>query len=116
MSLVTSTPTRLAGSRKNLLHDFPGHVGQAKVAALVSIGQSLVIEAEKMQCGRMKVVHMDRILGNVPADFVGFPNDGSAADATASHPNAEGERMMVPTAHSSIERGPVLAEGGSPEF
>ena len=49
----------------------PVHVGQAEVAALVAVGQPLVIEAEQVQDRRLQVVDVDRVLDDVEAEVVG---------------------------------------------
>src|SRR5690348_5911288 len=61
-----------AGSREQLRHHFTAHVGQAEVAALETIGQLQVIQAEQVQDGGMEIVDVDLVLDGVPADLVGL--------------------------------------------
>ncbi len=44
------------------MHDFAMHIGEAVIATLEAISESLVIEAQEMQHGRLQVVDVDQIL------------------------------------------------------
>ena len=45
--------------RKDRLHHFTMHVGEAELAALEAEGEPLVVDAEQVQDGGLKVMHMD---------------------------------------------------------
>jgi hypothetical protein len=47
-------------------------VGEAKVAALETIGQALAINAQEMEDRGLEVVHMHRVADDVHAEVVGF--------------------------------------------
>ena len=46
------------------------HVGQAEVAALVTVGQLGVVEAEQVEQGGVQVVDVNGVLGRVEPEFV----------------------------------------------
>ena len=48
-------------SCQQLLHDTPGDIGQAKVAALIAERQALVLQSEQMQQRRVKIVDVDGV-------------------------------------------------------
>ena len=50
----------------------PCHVREAEVAALVVVGQLLMVDAQQVHHGRVQVVHRDRVLGDVVAEVVGL--------------------------------------------
>ena len=49
----------------------PGNVGQAEVAAGVTVGEPLVVEAEQVQDRGVQVVHVDAVLDGAEAELVG---------------------------------------------
>ena len=55
------------------------HIGQPEVAARVAIGQSLMIEAEQVQDGRLQIVDVDLLLDRLKAELVGRAVDVAAA-------------------------------------
>ena len=57
-------------SRQHLVDDAAMHVGQAVVAAGVTIGESFVIEAHQVQDCGVEVVNVDRIFADVDAVLV----------------------------------------------
>jgi len=57
-------------SGEQLGHDGAGDVGEAAVAALEAIRELRVVEAELVQNRRVQIVHVDRIIGDVPRDLV----------------------------------------------
>ncbi len=52
------------------MHYLAAHVGQAEIASLIAMSQLQVIEAKQVQHRRVKVVDVNRIAGNPPADVV----------------------------------------------
>jgi hypothetical protein len=47
----------IRASRQNLLHEMPVHVGETEMAALVFVGEALVVDTEEVHHGGVKVVH-----------------------------------------------------------
>jgi hypothetical protein len=47
---------------------------------LVSVGQTLVVDTEKMKDRRVKVVDMDRIFDNIHAEIIGLPVSSPSLD------------------------------------
>ena len=58
--------------RKDLLDEAAVNVGQTVIAALKAIRKSLVINAQAMHDRGVKIVDVDRILGDVVTELVGF--------------------------------------------
>ena len=52
--------------RQQLRHEFAMHVGQAEVAALETIGQLRVVEAEQVQDGGVEVADVDSVVALKP--------------------------------------------------
>lgn len=50
-------------SRQRFGHDFARHVRQPFIAAVVPISEKLMIEAEQMQDGSMKIMHVSSFFG-----------------------------------------------------
>src|SRR6476619_7428993 len=66
--------------RQDFMNDVSMHVGQAAIAAVVAIGELLVIDPQKMEKCGMQVVA--RQLGSrPPAPFVAFAVAGAALNA-----------------------------------
>ena len=55
---------------QQLLHHLARDVGQAEVAALKTVGQFLVIEAQQMQHGRVEIVDMHLVLGRIETELI----------------------------------------------
>src|SRR5436190_5703193 len=90
-------------------HDFAGDISQAKIPALETVSQARMIEAEKVQHGRVEIVDVNRVLHNPPPQFIRLANRLSAFDTRAGHPVAESERMMV-TPGDAGKRRTIVAE------
>ena len=62
------------------------HVGEAEVAALETVGEFLVIEAEEVEERGVEVVDVDFVFDDAEAEFVGRAEDGAAfTPPPASH-------------------------------
>ena len=73
-------------SRQQVVDDSSMHIGQAIVTTGVAVGQPCVIDSQQVQNGRMKIVHMDTILGDRGPDFICGTVDVTTFDTAASHP------------------------------
>ena len=76
------------------MNDVAVDVGEAEVAAGVVVGEAFVIEAQKMQDGRLEVVNVDFVLGDMEAEVVGLAV-GAWFGAAAGHKGGEGLRVVV---------------------
>ena len=101
---------------QELLNYFAGDVRQAEIAALKTVGEPLVVQAEQVEDRRVEIIHVDRVGDDVPADLIRFTDDLPAFDAAARQPNTERERMMVPPGHIAAKARPVIAERCAAEF
>jgi len=84
-------------------------VGEAMVAAAVTVGQALVVESEAVEEGGVEIVDVDRVLHGLAPEIVGLPMDQASADAASGHP--DGETLMVVVAAVVL-----AAVGGASEF
>src|SRR5438105_1552505 len=82
-------------SRQQRFHHLAADVGQAEIAALETIGQPLVIEAEEVQERGLEVVDVHGIFGDVVAKIVRLAEGDAALDAAAGQPDRIATRVMV---------------------
>ena len=84
-----------ATSGHDLFNDSSGNVGQAKLTALEEIGQLLMVDAQQMQDGGLKVVNMDAPFGYVESVVVGTAMYMARLHAAAAHPERKYAAMMI---------------------
>src|SRR5947208_1361245 len=70
-------------------------IGQPLVAAVVEVGEPLVVKAELVEDGRVDVSGVDRVLHGLVADLVGRAVDRAPLDPAAGHPYGEAVRIVV---------------------
>src|SRR5262245_26397398 len=85
-------------------------VGEAEVAALETVGEALVVEAEKVENGGLQVVDVVLFVDDAEAELVGFADD-AGADAAAGDPHGESVDVMV-----AADGDADLAHGRAAEF
>ena len=73
------------------------HIGETKTAALEAVGETLVIDAEKVHESGVEIVNVDRVLDDVVAVLVGLADRRAGFDAAAGEPHAEAAGMMIAT-------------------
>ena len=73
----------------DLADNFAFDIGQPEIAALESIGEARVIEAQEMKNGGLQIVYVYTVAGDVKAEFIGFTVCDSGFDATAGKPHRE---------------------------
>ncbi len=72
---------------QNTFNDFARNIGQAKIAALESISETLMIDTQKVENGGMKVVDVNTVLDHAVSKFARFAPCRTALDSTTSHPS-----------------------------
>ena len=92
------------GSGEDRFDDLARHVGQAEVAAVVAVGQLLVVEAEQVQDRGVQVVDADAVDDRLVADLVGLAVVDAALDAAAGQPDGEGVRVVVAAGAALLRR------------
>lgn len=60
------------GSGENPLHHMARHIREVIIAAVVTVGQLFVVEAQQMQNRGMEAMHMNLVAGHANASVVGF--------------------------------------------
>ena len=71
------------------------HVGQPVVASLELKRQLSVVDPQTVENGRVQIVHVDGISGDVVAVVVRFSVGDPRLDAGAGQPNGESAGMVV---------------------
>jgi len=90
-------------------------IGKAEMPALELEGQLLVIDAQQVQDGGLKVMNVDFVVHGVEADIVGGSMGDARLDSASSHPGSKGVGVMV-TAPAFAVLHVTLKEGGAAEF
>ena len=91
----TSFSPKRQPSGENPLHNPTMHISQAVLAPLELVGESLVMDPHEMQDGCLKIVYMDRILGDVESKFIGGAMHVAGLHAAARHPKGEPVGMVI---------------------
>src|ERR1041385_4323659 len=76
-------------------HDAAGDVSEPKIASVITVGQFLVIEAEQMQQGGVKIIDANLINRRFMADFVSGTVVNAGFYATACQPDGIGVRVVI---------------------
>jgi hypothetical protein len=85
-------------SRQHVSYYFAVYVGQAEIAAGVSVGEAGVIEAEQVQEGGMEVVDVDRFFDGAVAELIGGAISHAAFDSAAGEPDGKAPVIVISTA------------------
>ena len=96
----------------------PVHIGKAVVAALVLVGQLLVVDTQQMQAGGVKVMHVHRIFHDTETKFIRGSIRDAFLQSPTGHPDGEAFPVVVPS-WSSLGAGSgvvFLNHGGASEF
>jgi len=67
------------------------HISKPELSALVAVGQLGVIDPGEVEAGRLHLMHVDEILGEVPTIFIGRAVGSSRFHSSAGHPLGEDE-------------------------
>ncbi len=84
------------------------------MAALELECQLGVVDAQAAKDGRLQIVHVDGIFGDVVAVIVGFAERHAGLDAAAGHPHGEAAAVVVAAIIGGGET--ALAIDGAAEF
>src|SRR5262249_24781776 len=93
--IIVVTGREANESGDDVVDDFAVDVSQAEVAAGISVGELLVIEAEQPEDRGVQVVDVDLALDGLEADVVGRTVDMPALDAAAGQPHREAVMIVV---------------------
>ena len=66
----------------------PVHVGQAKIATGVAVGELFVVEAEQVQEGGVEIVNVHAVVGGEITEFIGGAMDNARSHAAGRTPAA----------------------------
>src|SRR5262245_5749830 len=81
--------------REDILDHLAVHVGQAEVAAGITVGKSRMIHAELIQECRVEIVDRYAVLNCLEAEFVGSTIGEAAFEAPAGDPHGETVGVVV---------------------
>lgn len=90
-------------------------IRQAEIAALETVGELGVIEAEELKNGGLNVMDMDGPVGNLHTQIVSGTEGLTGFDAAAGHPHGKGLGMMV-TSATPAQCGTGFNHRGPAEF
>jgi hypothetical protein len=94
----------------------PPLIRKPHAQALERQGEPAVVEAELVQNRRMKIVDVDGILGDGPAQLVGGAVRDAWLDPAASHPQAKRARMMIAADFIRQFAAAILRQGRTTEL
>ena len=83
-------------SAQNLFHHFTVHIGEPVVAPLITVGEAFMVDPHQMLNGRVKVMNVDGVLGDVVTPIVCLTVGDAALYAATSKPYGKAAWMMVP--------------------
>ena len=86
------------------------YIRQSEVPALVSVGQSFVVEAEQVEQGGIEVVYVDGVSADVESKVIGFSVNESFLHTSSCEPYGEASIVMVASVVAA------LYHGGASEF
>src|SRR5262249_52448926 len=89
LCLIYAMPARPFLSSQNLAHHMSFDIGQAKIAAGVTISQAFVVEAQEVQDGGVQVVDVNTLFDGAVAELVGGAVDVAPLDAAAGEGDGE---------------------------
>src|SRR5687767_12241677 len=98
---------------QNVFDGFAEHVGEAEVAAGVAVGEARVIDAERVQDGRVQVVNGNAVLYGLEAEIVRHAIGEAPFEAAAGNPDGKAVRVVV--AARTAFRDRCAAELAAPE-
>ena len=75
------------------------NISQSKFATLVAPSETLVIESQQVQNGRVEVVNMDWILSDVHSEIIGLTVRNPAFNSTSGQPHRIRVFMMITPGH-----------------
>ena len=82
-------------SAQNLFHDFSMYIGEAVISPLITVGEAFMVDPHQVLNGRVKVMHVDGILGDVVAPIVGLTVGNAAFHTTTGQPDGKTTWMVV---------------------
>ena len=91
------------------------HVSKSEVATLKAVSEFRVVHAEEMQNGGMEIVDGNGVPIYIPGKIISRAIHLTSLDATASHPKAEGARVVVSTGDRLVA-GSIFPKRCSTEF
>jgi hypothetical protein len=71
------------------------NVGEPVISTLKAINQSFVIQTQQLQYGRLQVVHVDRVLGDIITKVIRFAISFSWTNSGPGQPDGKTPRMVV---------------------
>ncbi len=89
---------------QDVMDDPAANVGQSNIAAAESVGQSGVIQSQKMKDCRVEIVHFEGIHGRFVSPLIRFSVGDTAPNPAAGHPDAEPVFVVIAAVGALRER------------
>ena len=84
-----------SGLAENVANDFAVHVGQSKVASLITVSQLLMVDPEQMKNGGLQIVYVYGVFDHVHAIVVGLSVTEPGLYPSTGQPVGETVRVMI---------------------
>ena len=81
------------------------HVGQTSLNAVVIETQSLMIESQQVQRGRVQIIRVTRMFSRFEAERIAGAVTGATTNASSGHPSGEDAGVVVATFLSTLHEG-----------
>src|SRR5207249_2391570 len=82
-------------SRHHPLDHLSLHISQSEIAAIIPIGEFLMIESKQRENGRVQIVNVNFVFDRRRPKFVGRAIDCSTSNTTAGQQRGESFRVMI---------------------
>src|SRR5687767_9197766 len=89
---------------ENTFNDMTAYISKSVTSPLVFINKFFMIITKQVQDGSLKIMHMNRILGNIISKFVRFPIDDSGFHTSSGHPDTKATGVMITAIIIRLER------------
>ena len=77
------------------MNDSSMDISEAKISALIVVGETGMVESKLVQHSRLEVVDVDRVLSDVVTEGIGASVGDSRLHSTPSHPHCETSWVVV---------------------
>src|SRR5437867_2059798 len=90
------------------------NIRQAEIPPLKAVSQFLVVDAQAVKDGRVEIVDVHRVFGDIVAVVIRLAEADAGLDAAAGHPDGKAAAVMV--ASIVLLFNLALAIDGAPEL
>src|ERR1700722_19477851 len=100
--------------REHLPNHLALHIGQSEIAALEAVGETLVVDPQTVEDGRLQIVNVHRVFDDIVGIVIGLAEGNAGLHTAAGDPYGETPAMVIAAIIRRSE--PPLAIDGAPEL